>query len=197
MFADIDQDEEVRQHLRDDAVKKLRSAAVSAAQEKEDEMTDSLEQVSRLPANMIGDSFGKTTQLLEQIQKPNFDRIKLTKQVTKWLSGGGRGNDAKLRDIFLQRIKQLAAGDRSRILRKRLAGARNMIIYETYMDGNFRILWTEDSSSEGVKLGLVVWCVEATVAVMGVWPICFLNLLLLKLEGLCRPMTASHAAWRK
>jgi hypothetical protein len=158
MFAEFDEDDEVRQRMRDDALSKLRTAAADAALEKHED-DEGLDQVARLSADQIGESFGVTTKRLGDVKKPCYERIKLTKQVTKWLSGAGRGNDLKLRDIFLQRMKQLAAGDRSRILQKRLIGSKNMNIYETYMDGNFRILWTEDTESDSIHLGLVIWYV--------------------------------------
>ena len=43
-------------------------------------------------------------------------RIKLTGEVVKWLRQG----DSKYRDFFIRRINQLATGERSRILAKRL-----------------------------------------------------------------------------
>jgi hypothetical protein len=80
-----------------------------------------------------------------------FDLVKLTKEVMKFLRVG----DSKYREFFIRRIEQLAAGDRSRILAKRLTGS-NAIIYETYLEqkSGHRILWTE--SSDG---SLLVWYV--------------------------------------
>jgi hypothetical protein len=167
MFATVDEEEEDRLRIRDDALSRMNTAAIEVALEKDEEADETLRRVSQLSVDMIGDSPGTATRRLDEVVRPNFDRIKLTKQVTKWLSGGGRGDDPKLRKIFLQRITQLAAGDRSRILRKRLAGARNMTIYETYMDGNFRILWTDDTDSVDINLGLVVWYVLSLRPKMG------------------------------
>jgi hypothetical protein len=66
-----------------------------------------------------------------------------------------RVGDSKYREFFIRRIEQLATGDRSRILAKRLTGS-NSIIYETYLEqkSGHRILWTE--SSDG---SLLVWYV--------------------------------------
>jgi hypothetical protein len=81
----------------------------------------------------------------------NFSRIKLTKAVVKWLRQG----DNKYREFFVRRMKQLAAGDRSRILAKRLAGSKT-IIFETYLEqkSGHRIIWTE-----GVDQSLLIWYV--------------------------------------
>jgi hypothetical protein len=83
--------------------------------------------------------------------KGNFGLVKLTKEVMKFLRVG----DSKYRAFFIRRIEQLATGDRSRILAKRLTGS-NTIIYETYLEqkSGHRILWTE--SSDG---SLLVWYV--------------------------------------
>jgi hypothetical protein len=159
MFAELDDDAEAAQRMRDDAVEKLRAAAAGAALEENEEKIVALQLVSELSAEIISDSTGKSRRM-DEIEKPDFERIKLTKHVTKWLGGVGRGSDVKLRNIFLQRIRQLAAGDKSRILQKKLAGAKNIYIYETYMDGNFRILWTEDTKSDDINLGLVIWYVS-------------------------------------
>ena len=53
-----------------------------------------------------------------------------------------------------RQTQQLANGDRSRILRKRLKGSRS-IIFETYLEqkSGFRILWTEEAGT------IVVWFV--------------------------------------
>jgi hypothetical protein len=150
MYAKLDKEDEARQRM----ISKLRAAAVDAAIESRDEESESLQQISLLSADMIGDSLGMPTKRLDEVEKLDFDRFKLTLEVTKWLQGAGRGNDAKLRKIFQQRMRQLAAGDKSRILQKKLVGSKNMTIYETYMDGNFRILWTKDSD-----LGMVIWYV--------------------------------------
>ena len=159
MFAALDDDEEIDKRLRAEVVGQIHAAAADVAAETIDEAIQQvdIQQVACLSAAMIGEARGMASRRLDEIEKPDFERIKLTKAVTEWLDGSGRGNDAKLRHIFRQRLTQLAAGDQSRILQKRLTGARNMSIYETYMDGNFRILWTEDTQSETVSLGLVIW----------------------------------------
>lgn len=68
-------------------------------------------------------------------------KIHLTADTEKWL----RTCDSKYRDFFIRRIKQLASGDTSRILRKRLKGSTRTI-YEVYLEqkSGFRILWTEE-----------------------------------------------------
>jgi hypothetical protein len=86
-----------------------------------------------------------------EFQPENCDNIKLTSDVVKWL----RRCDNKFREFFARRMKQLAAGDRSRILAKRLTGSETLI-YETYLEqkSGQRILWTE--SDDG---SLLIWYV--------------------------------------
>ena len=80
----------------------------------------------------------------------NVKSIKMTKEVVKWLRQG----DNKYREFFVRRIEQLAAGERSRILAKRLTGCETTI-YETYLEqkSGHRILWTESGNS------LLIWYV--------------------------------------
>jgi hypothetical protein len=81
---------------------------------------------------------------------PILKRIHLSGDVVKWLRQG----DRKYRDFFIRRMKQLATGESSRILQKRLFGSENTI-YETYLEqkSGFRILWTEKDDY------LLVWYV--------------------------------------
>jgi UvrD/REP helicase N-terminal domain len=80
------------------------------------------------------------------------NRVCLTTDVLKWC----RTSDAKYLGFFLRRIEQLASGERSRILAKRLKGCFNAAIFETYLEqktGN-RVLWTELASGD-----VLVWYV--------------------------------------
>lgn len=69
-------------------------------------------------------------------------RLRYTKDSRHWYLTC----DPKYRDFFVRRLYQLQAGDRSRILSKRLTGSKNVTIYETYLEqkSGFRILWTEE-----------------------------------------------------
>ena len=89
------------------------------------------------------DTFSETLQLAA---RPKCDHIQLTKDVLRWLDR----QDAKYRGFFFRRIRQLADGERSRILKKNLTGAHNTTIWETYLDqkSGQRILWTEYKYSE-------------------------------------------------
>mmetsp|Transcript_31447 Transcript_31447/g.75881 ORF Transcript_31447/g.75881 Transcript_31447/m.75881 type:complete len:2497 (-) Transcript_31447:208-7698(-) len=77
--------------------------------------------------------------------------IQYTPHIVKWLKQG----DPKYRDFFVRRITQLAQGERSRILAKRLKGSKVVTIYETYLEqkSGFRILWTEEGDD------MLVWYV--------------------------------------
>eukprot|EP00956_Cyclotella_meneghiniana_P045542 scaffold373608_cov103-Cyclotella_meneghiniana.AAC.3 len=74
----------------------------------------------------------------------------VTSHVVKFLKAG----DPLYRSFFVRRMKQLANGDRSRILQKRLKGSQSAI-FETYLEqkSGFRILWTEEADT------IVVWFV--------------------------------------
>jgi hypothetical protein len=80
----------------------------------------------------------------------NVKMIKMTKEVVKWLRQG----DNKYLEFFVRRVEQLAAGERSRILAKRLTDCETTI-YETYLEqkSGHRVLWTENGNS------LLIWYV--------------------------------------
>ena len=77
---------------------------------------------------------------LEDVQLPPLENVQWTDAVQKWFLR----QDAKYRGFFIRRLEQLASGERSRILSKRLTGCRHHI-YETYLDQATaqRVLWTE------------------------------------------------------
>ena len=66
--------------------------------------------------------------------------IFLTPAALKWVSTA----ETKYVNLFLRRVRQLASGQRSRILKKSLTGSKHAI-WETYLDMKTaqRILWTE------------------------------------------------------
>jgi hypothetical protein len=66
-------------------------------------------------------------------------KIQLTGDVVKWL----RQIDPKYREFFVRRLQQLASGDKSRILAKRLKGSKSTI-FETYLEqkSGHRIMWS-------------------------------------------------------
>ncbi|KAL7456712.1 hypothetical protein ACHAWC_009869, partial [Mediolabrus comicus] len=77
--------------------------------------------------------------------------FQMTSHVVKFLQQG----DKKYRSFFVRRMRQLAAGERSRILQKPLKGSKS-IIYETYLEqkSGHRILWTEEKGGK-----IVIWYV--------------------------------------
>ena len=86
-----------------------------------------------------------------------LESIKLTSDVLKWY----RHADSKISELFLCRLQQLAAGDRSKILSKRLVGSKNFAIFETYLDQGHsaqRILFTE--TRESIGNGILIWYVS-------------------------------------
>ena len=74
--------------------------------------------------------------------------FQMTSHVVKFLQQG----DKKYRSFFVRRMRQLASGERSRILQKPLKGSKTLI-FETYLEqkSGHRILWTEESGS------IVIW----------------------------------------
>ena len=89
-------------------------------------------------------------QYNEEVTTTEYDQhqlkcLQLTKDVIKWL----RKCDPKYREFFQRRMKQLADGDRSRILAKGLTGCKTRI-FESYLEqkSGFRILWTKMSATD-------------------------------------------------
>ena len=109
-----------------------------------------------------------TKSHMEEVYALAFERFKITKEVRKWWEHG----DPKYKEFFLRRLRQLAAGDRSRILQKKLTGSRKTTIFETYLEqkSGFRILWTEAAEAEqedSRRTGILVWYVSPHDRVSG------------------------------
>lgn len=83
-------------------------------------------------------------------QSIDWSQFQVTHHVTKFIKNG----DAKFREIFVKKIKQLGRGERSHKLQKPLQGCES-VIYETYLENRsgWRILWTQEGQ------GLVIWFV--------------------------------------
>eukprot|EP00985_Skeletonema_marinoi_P006234 scaffold2699_cov140-Skeletonema_marinoi.AAC.8 len=79
--------------------------------------------------------------------------FQMSSHVVKFLQQG----DKKYRSFFVRRMRQLASGERSRILQKPLKGSKTLI-YETYLEqkSGHRILWTEEPFSPP---RIVIWYV--------------------------------------
>ena len=87
-----------------------------------------------------------------------LESIKITADVVKWY----RNADPRLSELFLCRLRQLAAGDRSKILSKRLVGSKTFAIFETYLDQAHtaqRIVFTEIRERNGLA-GILIWYVS-------------------------------------
>ena len=82
--------------------------------------------------------------------------FQMTSHVVKFLQRG----DKKYRSFFVRRMRQLASGERSRILRKPLKGSQSHI-FETYLEqkSGHRILFTEEREEERGSPRLVIWYV--------------------------------------
>lgn len=78
------------------------------------------------------------------------NRVFLTNAVLKWC----RASDPTYVGFFVRRIQQLASGQRSRILAKRLTGCFKATIFETYLEqkSGHRIIWTVEALGE-----VLVW----------------------------------------
>jgi hypothetical protein len=123
----------------------------------EDHMESSkkLESATSLAASARhGEAFPEATDAAHEIDQSNgakpstievnsqlgtvFDRILLTRAVLKWR----RHAHPKYLGIFVDRLRQLAVGDRSMLLKKSLTGCKT-VIYKSKLDAGMRILWTE------------------------------------------------------
>ena len=139
-FNDIDEMKETDEKLTD--------AMTAAMQGLNDRNIDQEFDVKEIVRE--GASNGGSNKRRSSAPAPVLKRIHLSGDVVKWLRQG----DRKYRDFFIRRMKQLATGESSRILQKRLFGSENTI-YETYLEqkSGFRILWTEKDDY------LLVWYV--------------------------------------
>lgn len=81
----------------------------------------------------VVDDVDKSTaqaQVEEVCGAHSLDNIMLTAESLSWYKQA----DPRHSMLFLRRLKQLAAGERSRILNKHLVGSKNFSIFETYLD---------------------------------------------------------------
>lgn len=127
--------------LEDDELKETSKKLDDAMAEAMSSVIDDQEHNVEVETEEIDYCRGKTINLGNSagLSQP-LRKIHLSGDVVKWLRTG----DAKYREFFERRMKQLASGDTSRILRKRLQGSTRTI-YEVYLEqkSGFRILWTE------------------------------------------------------
>lgn len=146
---------------------RVTTSDISHAEAEQDTMTKLDEALSRAVLDDSdeendGDSMHSeieddTTETLRQDAKGGIvtetqwsDKFQITSHVVKFLKSG----DPLYRSFFVRRMQQLANGDRSRILQKRLKGSQSTI-FETYLEqkSGFRILWTEESDT------IIIWFV--------------------------------------
>ena len=110
----------------------------------------------RAPAAGVREMGDNTSTQVQAVDMERLGSIKLTSDVLKWY----RKADRKISELFLCRLHQLAAGERSRILSKRLVGSKNFAIFETYLDQGHsaqRILFTEVREPQGNAI--LIWYV--------------------------------------
>jgi ankyrin repeat protein len=110
--------------------------------------------------DVVGDADGSTVraELETACNAQSLDNVMLTAEALRWYKHA----DPRLSILFLRRLQQLAAGERSRILNKHLVGSKNFSIFETYLDQGrtaLRILWTECRERDGLR-GILVWYVS-------------------------------------
>jgi hypothetical protein len=133
-------DDEKNAELMDETAQRLEAAAISALTVVDQEPT--LDVVDNAESEVDGGDIGTTLDETEvQATLVQFDHIKLTDDVIKWL----KHCDSKYRGLFVDKITRLAAaeGPDGRKYMKRLVGCKTRI-FETYLDqkSGQRILWT-------------------------------------------------------
>ena len=97
--------------------------------------------------------------VVEEIVLPDLENIMLTAHVIRWFRG--KATETHHRKVFCRRMEQLANGERSRILSKRLTGSKHTI-FESYFEmtgAGRRILWTECMDEGGVP-SILIWFVS-------------------------------------
>ena len=105
--------------------------AATATDDAHDAESDSLPEVS-VSSTPLDSRELPTPAVSPGAHKPRqdaYDNIMLTQAVLKWYKRA----DPKYKDFFLRRMRQLANGDKSRILKKNLTGSKHTI-WETYLD---------------------------------------------------------------
>jgi hypothetical protein len=125
---------------------KLNKALAGALSEtNKDEPIDDTESESDLENEIPKDHTNRIRDI-----EIDWSQFQVTHHVCKFLRNG----DAKFREIFVKKMKQLGRGERSHKLQKPLQGCES-IIYETYLENKsgWRILWTQEGT------GLVIWFV--------------------------------------
>lgn len=132
-----------------------RERAQAAGQEDQvreaDDLLDELEakndadQDGFIADDHVYEQYGNSMQDAEDVlQLPQTENIILSENAKAWFEKYKK-KDSTYCKIFIKRIQQLAAGERSRILQKRLKGGERHAIFETYLEQKtaLRILWTE------------------------------------------------------
>jgi len=124
------------------------SKALEGALKVDDDRNTCNKNINQLLPNQEEESLDDTEE--NESCKASWLAFKLTSHVVKFLKRG----DPKYKAFFVRRMQQLADGERSRILQKRLKGSQSTI-YETYLEqkSGFRILWTEEGDN------IVIWFV--------------------------------------
>jgi hypothetical protein len=148
---DMFDDDEANAELMDETAQKLEAAALSALTVADQEPTQDV--VNTADSEVYG---GDTTTIPDETEVKatlvQFDHIKLTDNVVKWLER----SDSKFRGLFVDKITRLAAADGpdGRKYMKRLAGCKTRI-FETYLEqkSGQRILWTFSGEN------LLIWYV--------------------------------------
>ena len=131
--------------MLDDTDQKLSTAMEEAVQDatsgEDDEIAD-----DEMDFEMLVPGGEETEQLTNS--NSQWLSFQMTSHVVKFLQQG----DKKYRSFFVRRMRQLASGERSRILKKPLKGSKTLI-FETYLEqkSGHRILWTEESGS------IIIW----------------------------------------
>eukprot|EP00984_Skeletonema_dohrnii_P030927 scaffold22810_cov103-Skeletonema_dohrnii-CCMP3373.AAC.1 len=129
--------------MLDDTDQKLSRAMEEAVQDEccgeDDELVpdESIDSEERVPGGVV------TNQATRNLNNSSTQWLsfQMSSHVVKFLQQG----DKKYRSFFVRRMRQLASGERSRILQKPLKGSKTLI-YETYLEqkSGHRILWTEE-----------------------------------------------------
>ena len=138
--------------MLDDTDQRLSRAVEDAVKEQEEEENNWNEEGIDGAASEV-DKLSLDDDIDEELPQNITDSsqwlsFQMTSHVVKFLQQG----DKKYRSFFVRRMRQLASGERSRILQKPLKGSKTLI-YETYLEqkSGHRILWTEEADT------LVIW----------------------------------------
>lgn len=139
-----DVDEEYQQLIEDRELANMKGNAADA-EAVESKLRDLDEKGDADPTGWIDEAAHAFVPYEDEdiLQLPACDNVIISENAKRWFEKHKK-RDSRYCRFFIKRLRQLADGERSRILQKRLEGGKHTI-FETYLEQKcaLRVLWTE------------------------------------------------------